>query len=49
MTEMFNLFKEKIHKTYMKLLKAELKHKKNKVLKLETKLIQLELEAKQYK
>ena len=49
MTETFDIIKEKIQKTYMKLLKAEIKHKKNKVAKLEAKLIQLELEAKTVK
>ena len=46
MTQTINIIKDKIQKTYMKLLKAEIKHKKNKVARLEAKLIQLELEAK---
>lgn len=36
----------KIYKTYLKLLKASVKHQTRKMAKLETKLIQLELELK---
>lgn len=37
---------EKLYKTYMKLLKASVKRNTQKIAKLESKLIQLELELK---
>jgi hypothetical protein len=37
----------KLEKTYLKLLKAEVKHKQNKVYKLEKKIIELELAMKE--
>ena len=37
---------EKLYKTYLKLLKASVKHQTRKMAKLEAKLIQLELELK---
>lgn len=40
--------KEKLYKTWLKLLKANVKHNNYKIAKLESKLIQLELEAKQH-
>lgn len=38
-----------LYKTWLKLLKASVKHKSNKIAKLESKLIQLELEKKDEK
>lgn len=43
MTKTFNNLIEKLKNTYLKLLKAEVKHKQNKVYKLEKKIIELEL------
>jgi hypothetical protein len=48
-TEMINTLHQKMTKTYLKLLKASVKGKQNKMAKLEAKLIQLELEAKNFK
>lgn len=43
---MSDLLKEKLKRTYLKLLKAEVKKKLEKVERLEKKMIQLEIELK---
>lgn len=46
MTELISKVALKLKKTYLKLLKAEAKHKVKKVQKLEKKIIELELKLK---
>jgi len=39
---------KKLYETWLKLLKASVRNKSRKIAKLESRLIQLELEKKQY-
>jgi hypothetical protein len=39
---------QKLYETWLKLLKASVRNKSRKIAKLESRLIQLELEKKQY-
>jgi len=46
MADLIKQLNKKLKKTWLKLLKAEVAHKENKVFKLRNKIIKLELELK---